>query len=391
MHAMLSGLALLFLFGCSHQQTKPQRVIPVLPQTSAHWFTTPSLQPELKQLFYLTPEQQQHFLQYFHSPAQSHYSKEYRLYNYLQHKIADFSYEGKNYPAEQALEKLQGNCMTLALLTSALAQLAGIETGYRVIHQEPMIDYDQNIFISSNHIRTYLYKSIPATEQGVLVLQRAALVIDYFPEKGNLAGDEISAERFYAMLYNNLAADALLSGNTDHVFHLSQKALSYDASFTPSINMIALMYHRKGALAEAAAWFDYGMQQRDSRITLLTNYRDFALKTRDHQLLEKINQQLINNNDDNPYAWLALAMDAERNKQPQHAKRYYKKLLEKAPYLHNANLALIRLYLQENNYKSAQLLVEQAIQYAYEPERRKFYDTKLAALKQHRENMQKTH
>jgi outer membrane biogenesis lipoprotein LolB len=74
MRAMLSVLALLFLVGCSHQQTKPQTVSSVLPQTSPHWFNTPSLQPELKQLFYLTPEQQQHFLQYFHSPAQSHYS-----------------------------------------------------------------------------------------------------------------------------------------------------------------------------------------------------------------------------------------------------------------------------------------------------------------------------
>lgn len=389
MRAMLSVLALLFLFGCSHQQTKPHTVTSVLPQTSTQWFKALSPQPKLEQLFYLNPEQQQHFLQYFHSPAQSHYSNEYRLYNYLQHKIADFSYEGKNYPAEQALEKLQGNCMTLALLTSALAQLAGIETGYRVIYQEPMIDYDQNIFISSNHIRTYLYKTNPAPEQGMLLLQRAALVIDYFPEKGNLAGAEISAERFYAMLYNNLAADALLSGNTDNAFHLSQKALSYDASFTPSINMIALMYHRKGALAEAAAWFDYGMQQRDSKITLLTNYRDFALKTHDHQLLEKINQQLTSNDDDNPYAWLALAIDAERSQQPQHAQLYYKKLLEKAPYLHNANLALVRLYLKENNVEAAQELIEQAMSYAYDPQRLQLYQTKLTALQRHRQSLTK--
>jgi Tfp pilus assembly protein PilF len=389
MRAMLSGLALLFLFGCSHQQTKPHTVTSVLPQTSTQWFKALSPQPKLEQLFYLNPEQQQHFLQYFHSPAQSHYSNEYRLYNYLQHKIADFSYEGKNYPAEQALEKLQGNCMTLALLTSALAQLAGIETGYRVIYQEPMIDYDQNIFISSNHIRTYLYKTNPAPEQGILLLQRAALVIDYFPEKGNLAGDEISAERFYAMLYNNLAADALLSGKTDNAFHLSQKALSYDASFTPSINMIALMYHRKGALAEAAAWFDYGMQQRDSKITLLTNYRDFALKTHDHQLLEKINQQLTSNDDDNPYVWLALAIDAERSQQPQHAQLYYKKLLEKAPYLHNANLALVRLYLKENNVEAAQELIEQAMSYAYDPQRLQLYQTKLTALQRHRQSLTK--
>jgi hypothetical protein len=37
----------------------------------------------------------------------------------------------------------------------------------------------------------------------------------------------------------------------------------------------------------------------------------------------------LNQNDDNPYAWLALAIDAEPNKQFSHARLYYKKLLEK--------------------------------------------------------------
>ncbi|EGM79588.1 hypothetical protein Rhein_0046 [Rheinheimera sp. A13L] len=361
------------------------------PVTSMVLFQQPADLPELDQLFYLNDKQQQDFLNYFHSSAQATNPAEQRLYNYLQNKLMYFSYEGANYPAQVALDQFRGNCMTLALLTSALAKLVNIEVGYKVIYQEPLIDYKDNIFISSNHIRTYLYKTADESKQGSLILQRAALVIDYFPENTDLVGKNISPNRFYAMLYNNLAADALLLGDSDSAFFLSQKALKQDPTYTPAVNMIALMYHRKNAFTEAMQWFDYGMQLQDNQVTLLTNYRDLAAKMDNQQLLEKINQQIMSHDDDNPYAWLALAIDAERNKQFSHAKLYYKKLLEKAPYLHNANLALVRLYVQEQNFRAAQKLVEQAINYAYEPERLQLYNTKLAALKQHRKTIQQTH
>lgn len=387
---IIALLCIIALSGCATKDVEPQ--IPKLiavPVTSVSMFQQPAQLPELEDFFYLDEQQEKDFLTHFNSPAQATYTAEHRLYNYLQNKLVYFTYEGANNTAQVALQQLSGNCMTLALLTSALAKLVNIEVGYKVIYQEPMIDYQDNIFISSNHIRTYLYKNHDASKQGELVLLRAALVIDYFPDSGDVAGENISPSRFYAMLYNNLAADALLQGDHDKAFFLSQKALQKDASYTPSVNMIALMYYRKKAFTEASQWFDYGMKQEDNQVTLLTNYRDIARKTNNQPLLERINQRLLDYNDDNPYAWLALAIDAERNQQFNDAAGYYKKLLEKAPYLHNANLALLRLYLKQQNYSSAQKIVEQAMQYAYEPARLEFYHMKLAALKQHRKNLEK--
>ena len=386
---ILPILLIMALSGCATKEVVT-KVLQV-PTTSASMFQRPTDLPELEELFYLDDEQKKDFLTYFNSPAQSAYPAELRLYNYLQNKLVYFNYEGANNTAEVALRQLRGNCMTLALLTSALAELVDIEVGYKVMYQEPMIDFKDNIFISSNHIRTYLYKNAETSEKDKIVFLRAALVIDYFPDTGNIAGKNINSSRFYAMLYNNLAADALLQGDSAKAFFLSQKALEQDPSYTPSINMIALMYHRKKAFSEASLWFDYGMKQDDNQLSLLTNYRDMAEAMNDQQLLEYINQRLLNNNDENPYTWLALALDAERNQQFTDAKLYYKKLLEKAPYLHRANMALLSLYLREHNFDSAQHIVEQAMQYAYEPVRRDFYNTKLAALKQHRKNIEKIH
>ncbi len=167
-----------------------------LPATSVSMFQQPAHLPEPENFFYLDEEQKKDFLGHFNSPAQATYTAEHRLYNYLQNKLVYFTYEGANNTAQVALQQLSGNCMTLALLTSALAKLVNIEVGYKVIYQEPMIDYKDHIFISSNHIRTYLYKNHDVSKKGDLLLLRAALVIDYFPDSGDVAGENISPSRF---------------------------------------------------------------------------------------------------------------------------------------------------------------------------------------------------
>ena len=137
----LTKIILLFcvltLSGCATQKASPK--VMQLPATSASLFRQPASLPQLEQLFYLNDEQQQDFLGYFHSQEQATYTAEYRLYNYLQNKLMYFTYEGANNSAQLALEQRRGNCMTLALVTSALAKLANIEVGYKVIYQEPLI------------------------------------------------------------------------------------------------------------------------------------------------------------------------------------------------------------------------------------------------------------
>ena len=115
-------LGLILLSGCTTQTAAPQVIQP--PETSASLFRQPASLPQLEQLFYLNDEQQQDFLDYFHSQEQATYTAEYRLYNYLQNKLMYFTYEGANNSAQLALEQRRGNCMTLALVTSALAKLA---------------------------------------------------------------------------------------------------------------------------------------------------------------------------------------------------------------------------------------------------------------------------
>ena len=351
-----------------------------LPQTSELGFITDQVIPTTADFYQLTSAQQQHFLQFFHAPDQAEVLPHKRLYLYLEHHLSNFNYEGKNTLASATMTQMSGNCVSLALLVTALAQLVDIEVGYRATYAEPMLDYSSNILLSSAHVRSYLFEKNPPKDKSMMYLQRSAIVIDYFPGPLTHLGALLQKNQFEAMIYNNLAADALLAGNLSQAYWLSKAALQRDPGFSPSINLIAILYRRSGDLAASAQWYEFGSRYSAQQVNLLSNYLVLAEQMQNQPLITRLKSQLKSVDDDNPFAWFYLAMQAEQDKQPAEAVFYYRKLLVQAPYLHKANLALARLQFQLGNTASARRALHDALEYSHEPTTRKLYQAKLQAL-----------
>ncbi|RVU34443.1 hypothetical protein EOE67_15475 [Rheinheimera riviphila] len=357
---------------------------PVLPATSEHWFAPPAGQqvqlPTTSDFYRLTAAQQQHFLTFFNAPAQQHLAPHQRLYRYLEHHLVNFNYEGKNTMASVTMANLTGNCISLALLVTALAQVVDIEVGYRASYAEPVLDFSANIVLSSAHVRSYLFEQSQPKEEGMMLLQRSAIGVDYFPGRLDRLGAMLENRHFEAMIYNNLAADALLAGDLDQAYWLSKAALWLDPYYSASINLIAILYRRKGDLLAAQQWYEFGMRYSSQPVTLASNYLVLAAQMKDQSLIDKLNKQLRRVDDDNPYVWFYLAYQAEQDHKAADAVFYYEKLLKKVPYLHKANLALAKLQFQLGQPESARRALHEALQYSYDPANRQMYQAKLQAL-----------
>jgi hypothetical protein len=382
--ALLMICALLLL-GCAQKPvatTKPLQ----LPTTSEHWFAPASGQavqlPTIDDFYRLTPAQQQHFLAFFNDPAQQTLASHQRLYGYLERHLVNFNYEGKNTLASVTMANMTGNCISLALLVTALAQLVDVDVGYRASYAEPVLDFSANIVLSSAHVRSYLFQPQPDKQEGWLLLQRSAIGVDYFPGRLDHLGAMLKTGNFEAMIYNNLAADAFLAGDLNQAYWLSKAALRHDPNYSASINLIAILYRHKGDLLSAQQWYEFGMRHSSQPVTLASNYLVLANQMKDQALINRLNNQLRLIDDDNPYVWFYLAYQAEQENKPAAAVYYYEKLLKKAPYLHKANLALAKLQFQRGDTKSAQRALHEALQYSYDPANRQMYQAKLQALEQ---------
>lgn len=371
------------LWGCA-QQPKPATVatVPTLPAVDPA-FKQPADLPDTADFYRLTAQQQQQFLTFFQHPDRSDMPANQRVFAYLEQHLQNFNYQGANTLAQQSLENLSGNCMSLALLVTALAKLVETEVdiGFRATYREPVLNISAQTLLTSNHVRSYLYEK-PTEQQKKKLLGRKAISIDYFRASLDRLGPRLSTATFEAMMYNNLAVDALLAGDMDRSYWLSRQALELDPTFQDSINLIAVIYRRKGELMTASQWYDIGLQKEQAGATLLSNYLALAEQLEDKRLVRKLQQKLRLSEDDNPYVWFDFAYKAEQANNYDDAVHYYRKLIFSAPYLHQANLALAKLYLQKNDLASARAALTQALQYSYEPDYKIRYQAKLKMLEQ---------
>lgn len=371
-------LLLSLLQGCS-QTAAPPPVTP--PQTPQHYFakTAADAIPQVTAFYQLSEAQQQQFLKFYQRKELQQLPGNKRLEMYLHKQLSNFHYEGKNYSASQTMQLMSGNCMSLAVLTTALARLVNIEVGYRATYGEPMLNFSGDLFISSDHVRTYLFTPQQDTAEQ-LVLQKAAVAIDYFPDRLDRLGAMFDQKRFAAMMYNNLAVDALLADDHNKAFWLTQAALQQDPTYSASINLLGILYRRAGDLASAQQWYEFGLKHSINPAAIASNYLLVAQELNDSAAVNRLETLLLQSNDDNPYNWFYLAYQAEQQQQQDKAIRHYQKLLEQAPYLHRANLALARLYLKQNNNIAARAVLREALRYSYEQGQIAMYQAKLQAV-----------
>jgi Tfp pilus assembly protein PilF len=370
-----------YLLGCAQRLPPAEHSqLPDLPVIDQN-FHQPAELPDHTAFYQLTSSQQLHFLTYFNSPLQQTIAPNRRLFNYLDRHLERFNYQGANSLAAETLENLSGNCLSLALLVKALANLVDIEVSYRVIYTEPVFDISEQTLLSSNHVRSYLTNpSLPDEESQSLAGR--TIGIDYFRGSLDRTGTTLSTETFEAMVYNNLAVDAFLANDMDSAYWLSRKALLRDRQFKDSINLIAVIYRRQGDLLLSKQWYELGLRYHPNNASLLNNYLVLAEQLRDEALIADLQQQIRLSNDDNPYIWFELAWQAEQKQQIDTAIYFYRKLIEAAPYLHRANLAMAKLLLQQHNDAAARRALQQALEYSYEPALKAQYQAKLAMLEQ---------
>jgi len=373
---ILTAILLLTVVGCASNQIKQYP----LPNTPTAIFMVEPQLIEPAQLLTLTAAQRAEFLSFFHSPEQSKFAPKNRVFNFLEQDLGLFRFDGANLPASEALANKTGNCVTLALLVAALAKEVAVEVAYRTSYSEPMLGFRDDIALSANHVQSYLLE--PKLHPSDKLSDRDALVVDYYKDPLDRMGEMFNSERFFAVVYNNLAADALLAKDPSKAFWLSKKALQYDPNFSPSINLIAVIYRQQGDLESAQHWFEYGLKQPKNSVLIVGNYLKLAEQKQDHPLQKRLRTLIDAAEDDNPYAWYYLAEQFRQQGEFNQAVKFYQKLVDVAPYLHHVNVELAKLYVELGQSDHAVQVLKQGENYAYDAGSRERYSNKIKMVQQ---------
>ncbi len=328
----------------------------------------------------LAPEQEEDFLTYFNLPENQSVRPHMRLAGYLFESTRTLQYENRTYTAAETLEFNGGNCLSLAILTTALARLVDLDINYQLVDSSPVFGLAGNLVSKEVHVKTVVASHQEMTLDNISFQLSGSVVIDYFVSERRRFIGNISTTAFNAMYYLNIAGTALEEQDYNKAYWHVREALEHNPLDPTAWNIMAVIYRRAGQLAKAEEIYLFAIEHTEDKLTLLKNYRQ--LLTSQMRIAEAavIESRLDNMKDPSPFHWYTLARNSYDTQDYAAAVRYFDKALAIAPYLHEAWLGKAQSFYQLDSLTETELALKMAIENADRKSTRSLYEAKLMAL-----------
>jgi tetratricopeptide (TPR) repeat protein len=220
---------------------------------------------------------------------------------------------GHSTPAMQTWTERRGDCLSLTVLTYALARAAGVDAHMQEVRVPALLDRRGNIDFLNRHVNVLVRLQTPTAPGRRNGSAAPALVIDFEPAVGSFReGTPLSDDAILARYYNNLAVEHYARGEDAAAYAHFKAAIGADPRFAPSYGNLAQLYVRRGYAAEA--------EQLLRQAVALTDAADLSL-WRLHQLLlaqgrsaeaAQFEALLHTRRERDPYYWLGVGVERLR-------------------------------------------------------------------------------
>ncbi|MFY8274550.1 tetratricopeptide repeat protein [Pseudoalteromonas sp. SSDWG2] len=359
--------------------TPPQvDVVTPPPLVNGSVFTPIEVEPE-SDIFALSSQQKSQFLDYMQKAKANGIRDDKALYSYIERMLGNFTYDGATYTATESLQYKKGNCITLAVLVQAYADIIGLDTDYQLITEAPVFAGHNDVILLSSHFRTKIYA--PKNEDSeAIVMLRSGIIIDYFPSNSGVISGSATRNDLIAKYYANHGADALLIGDIDAGLSYVQQALSFNPTSLELLNTAAVLHRRVGDYATAKSMYEYILKENAEHAVALSNFGVLAKAMGDTPLAARIEAQLNTINSNDPFHLLHLAQNSAQQGKFNKASDYILQAREIAPYLPQTYVEMALLNYERGRLEPAIKELQSALELTRSHQDRQRYESKYKAL-----------
>ncbi|MBT1444308.1 hypothetical protein KJI95_07185 [Shewanella sp. JM162201] len=274
-----------------------------------------------------------------------------------------------------------GNCMSLVVLATAMADAIGVGVDFQDVLVQPVWDRQGDFYLVNGHVNLRL---LPTKEANVVHFSEP-IQIDFLPARAMRGYQRVHVDRpmLLAMFYNNLAAEALVTGDHDKAYGLIRLSLAQSTAFVPAFNTLAILYRYHGREDLAEFVYREALKLEPQNMTTLYN---LALILADQDRLSEwaeIHKVLELARIRNPYYYYDMAEQALSEHEYQQAVNWYLQAVEKADYRHEFYFGLSQAYWASGNPMKARQSMEKAMQLSRDENNKRRYQAKLNAMASH--------
>jgi len=336
--------------------------------------------PDFTEMIDLTPRQRAEFLRFFNSSINARHEPHRRVYEYLTRRLSDTTFLHRTLPASTTIDTQSGNCMSLALVTTAYARLADIEIGWQLADADPVYSSEGSVIYSADHIQTLLYRPEFSLTSFTVAFGRPYLLVDYYTDNAPSTGTPLNESEMIALVYQNLAIEALADGRLNQSFWLLRAALQYDAANSNLYNAMAVLHRRAGDAHTAERLYRFALEEFGDRLIVLRNYRKLLLADNRIADADELERRIMVLPDPDPFPLLGIGDEAAEQGKTGVALAYYRRAAEVAPYLHEVYLKIARIHTDQGDLKRAERALRKARDHAWAESDQQRYQVKLKAL-----------
>lgn len=162
-----------------------------------------------------------------------------------------------------------GNCLSLAIMTAALARELDLQVTYQSVIGEEQWSRSGGVYFASGHVNLTLGRRYIDPKRGLGEL----LTIDFVPVRAPHGQRTwpIGEATVAAMYMNNRAAESLARGRWNDAYWWARASIMQDPAFTSAANTLGVIYRRMGHLARAEEALKHVMAREPENTTALSN------------------------------------------------------------------------------------------------------------------------
>lgn len=344
-------------------------------------FAPPTAQVDPGQIFKLSPAMHE-FIRTQVLPVQNLRGSRMALYRALVdggHAILEYD-ASRTRSASEAFEARAGNCLSLVVMTAALARELGMTVYFQSIPIEDIWYRSDQLLTLNGHVNLSL--SPPLMDRHATRDVRV-FTIDFIPidESQRMRAQPIREEGIVAMYMNNLAAEAVERGELDNAYALARASLNADPNYLNAINTLAVVYRRHGDLdlAERSLRKLLALEPRNTQamanLVLLLGQQGRRDEAKVVEVELRRLQPLV------PFADFERGLAAARTGDWARARQAFEAELKLNPDFHELHFWLARTFYELGDRERATQHMEEAGKQAQTIELRRRYAHKLEVLR----------
>lgn len=277
--------------------------------------------------------------------------------------------------AGETFAERRGNCLSLVVMTAALARELGVDTRFQIVFTEETWSRQGDTYLSVGHVNLTLART-------GLDLGNERITIDFVPVS-QVKGQRtmvIAETTIVAMFMNNRAVESFTEGRLDDAYWHAREAVRQDPRFLAAVNTLGVVYRLHGNRREAEAAFADVLAQEPGNAIAMTNLvpllREMGRQAEADRMAERLAQI-------EPYPafhFYRKGLEAIRAGDFETAKAMFTREVERAAYYHEFHYWLAVALFQLGETGEARRHLAIAIETSTTRSDRDLYAAKLARI-----------